>query len=378
MTLETSKSISKNRDKTVLAGYDDPFFDYELDSSLIALTPPRQRGSRLLVANAKTKQLHSRKFNDITGYLLPGDLVILNNSKVFPAKLIGTKTETGAAVDLLLEKRIRADLWKIITRVKSRNPVPVHFHNRESGEILHGEVFQENGSRFLRFEREIGYQDIDAIGLMPIPPYIERLRQEKFHDRLNDISDRDDYQNIYASNTGSIAAPTAGFHFSETLLDEFEKHGIELAYLTLHVGYSTFKPIRDENISNHEMEPESYIVPEETLNKLISAKQQGRRVVSVGTTSTRVIESISGAILSGENRTDNREITGKTSLFIYPGYKFKIIDLLITNFHLPKSTLLLLVTAFGGDKLIKDAYKKAMEEKFLFYSFGDSMLIIPG
>lgn len=346
------------------------FFDFELDQSLISLEPSRTRGgSRLLVADAAKGTIEAHKFDEIIEYLRPGDLLVLNNSKVIPAKLAGTRVDNGTEAEFLLQKKTAAGKWQVLTKIKAKRPVKIKF-DKENGSPIFAESLFENDSRFLKFDHDLSSGELESIGSMPVPPYIEKLRTENRQFRE---SDKIHYQTVYAKNPGSIAAPTAGLHFSNTLLDEIRNKGIEIAYITLHVGYGTFQPIRTDDYRNHTMEPEEFTIPAETLEKLINAKRQNRRIIATGTTSARVAEAMSERILS-PGRPES--ITDSTNLYIYPGYNFRIVDMLITNFHLPKSTLLLLAAAFGGDAFIRDAYKKAMEENFLFYSYGDSMLII--
>ena len=334
-------------------------FDYDLPEELIAQTPIQKRDmSRLMVLNRDKKTIEHKVFHDILDYLNPGDCLVINNTKVLPARLYGTKT-TGAKVEVLLLKQLQGDIWECIVRPgnKLKPGTAVTFKNG----LLKAEILDimEGGTRKVKFMYEGIFNEIlDQIGLMPLPPYIHEELKEK-----------DRYQTIYAKYDGSAAAPTAGLHFTEELLKRIEAKGVNIARVTLHVGIGTFRPVKEENIEDHEMHSEHFYIKQEDVNKINKAKDEGKRVISVGTTSCRVLESIAdenGHVAVCED---------DTSIYIYPGYKFKCIDALITNFHLPKSTLLMLVSALAGREYILDAYKEAVKEKYRFFSFGDAMFI---
>ena len=335
-------------------------FDYELPEELIAQHPSDKRDeARLLVLN-KTKQTIEHKiFKDVIDYLEPGDCLVINNTKVLPARLYGTKVDTGIQVEFLLLKRIEEDIWEVMVRPGRRlkQGAEVVFGDG----ILKGIVLEtmENGNRKVKFEYNGIFNEIlDKIGLMPLPPYI-----------TESLKDKDRYQTVYAKYDGSAAAPTAGLHFTEELLDKIKAKGVEIANVTLHVGIGTFRPVKVENIEEHEMHSEHYYIKQEDVDKINKAKKTGKRVIACGTTSCRVIETIAdenGLVIETE---------GDTSIFIYPGYKFKCLDALITNFHLPKSTLVMLVSALAGREYIMKAYKTAVDEKYKFFSFGDAMII---
>ena len=334
-------------------------FDYDLPEELIAQTPIQKRDmSRLMVLNRDKKTIEHKVFHDILDYLNPGDCLVINNTKVLPARLYGTKT-TGAKVEVLLLKQLQDDIWECIVRPgnKLKPGTAVTFKDG----LLKAEILDimEGGTRKVKFMYEGIFNEIlDQIGLMPLPPYIHEELKEK-----------DRYQTIYAKYDGSAAAPTAGLHFTEELLKRIEAKGVNIARVTLHVGIGTFRPVKEENIEDHEMHSEHFYIKQEDVNKINKAKDEGKRVISVGTTSCRVLESIAdenGHVAVCED---------DTSIYIYPGYKFKCIDALITNFHLPKSTLLMLVSALAGREYILDAYKEAVKEKYRFFSFGDAMFI---
>ncbi len=334
-------------------------FDYDLPEELIAQTPIQKRDmSRLMVLNRDKKTIEHKVFYDILDYLNPGDCLVINNTKVLPARLYGTKT-TGAKVEVLLLKQLQGDIWECIVRPgnKLKPGTAVTFKDG----LLKAEILDimEGGTRKVKFMYEGIFNEIlDQIGLMPLPPYIHEELKEK-----------DRYQTIYAKYDGSAAAPTAGLHFTEELLKRIEAKGVNIARVTLHVGIGTFRPVKEENIEDHEMHSEHFYIKQEDVDKINKAKDEGKRVISVGTTSCRVLESIAdenGHVAVCED---------DTSIYIYPGYKFKCIDALITNFHLPKSTLLMLVSALAGREYILDAYKEAVKEKYRFFSFGDAMFI---
>ena len=334
-------------------------FDYFLPEELIAQTPLANRpSSRLLVLDKKTGAVEHRTFRDILEYLNPGDCLVLNDTKVLPARLLGTNP-TGATIEFLLLSQREGDVWEIIVRPgKKCTPGKVisFGEGKLTGEIL--EVL-ENGNRLVKFTYDGIFNEVlDSLGEMPLPPYI--------HEKL---SDRDRYQTVYARHDGSAAAPTAGLHFNEEFLEEIKSKGVKLAFVTLHVGLGTFRPVKAEKITDHEMHKERYIVSTETAEIINNTKKSGGKVVCVGTTSTRVLESI-----ADENGFISA-CSGETGIFIYPGYKFRCLDSLITNFHLPKSTLIMLVSALAGRENVLAAYNQAVEEKYRFFSFGDAMLI---
>ncbi len=334
-------------------------FDYFLPDELIAQTPLKSRpSSRLLVLDKETGKVDHRTFRDVLDYLDTGDCLVLNDTKVLPARLLGTNA-TGAAIEFLLLSQREGDIWEIIVR-PGRKCTPGKVITFGDG-ALRGEILEvlDNGNRIVKFSYEGIFNEVlDALGEMPLPPYI--------HEKL---TDRDRYQTVYAKNEGSAAAPTAGLHFDEEFLEKIKEKGIKLAFVTLHVGLGTFRPVKVEKITDHEMHKESYVVSKETAEIINETKKSGKKVVCVGTTSTRVIESIAD---------DNGFISpcaGETGIFIYPGYKFRCLDALITNFHLPKSTLIMLVSALAGRENVLNAYNEAVEEKYRFFSFGDAMLI---
>ena len=334
-------------------------FNYELPEELIAQVPIQKRDmSRLMVLNRKDKSIEHKVLKDIVDYLHKGDCLVINNTKVIPARLYGKK-ETGANVEFLLLKRLDGDIWEVMVRPgrKLLKGAKVTF-----GEgILEAEILEvlENGNRKVLFKYEGIFNEIlDKIGLMPLPPYIKESLKEK-----------DRYQTVYAKYLGSAAAPTAGLHFTEELLKQLKEKGVEVANVTLHVGIGTFRPVKVENLEEHSMHSEHYYIKQEDVQKINNTKKNGGRIIAVGTTSCRVLESV-----ADENGMV-KEIEGDTSIFIYPGYKFKCIDALITNFHLPESTLIMLVSALADRDYIMRAYNEAVKEKYRFFSFGDAMFI---
>ena len=335
-------------------------FDYYLPEELIAQVPIEKRDeSRLLVVDKTQKTIEHKVFKNIIDYLEPGDCLVRNNTKVIPARLYGKK-ETGANVEFVLLNQIEGDIWESIVRPgnKLRPGTKVLF-----GEgLLEAEILDimEGGTRKVKFTYQGIFNEIlDKIGLMPLPPYI--------HESLKD---KDRYQTVYAKFKGSAAAPTAGLHFTPELLKQIEEKGIKIANVTLHVGIGTFRPVKEENIEDHKMHTEHFYIKEEDCQKINEAKQNGKRVIAVGTTSCRVLETI-----ADEKTGMVKPQEGDTGIYIYPGYKFKCIDALITNFHLPKSTLLMLVSAFADREFILKAYEEAVKKRYRFFSFGDAMLI---
>ena len=313
-------------------------FNYELPEELIAQTPIKKRDeSRLMVLDRSKRTIEHRIFKDIIDYLKPGDVLVRNNTKVIPARIYGKK-ETGANVEFLLLNNIEGDIWESIVR---------------PGNKLHV------GTKVI-FGDGIFNEILDKIGLMPLPPYIHE-----------ELKERDRYQTVYAKYNGSAAAPTAGLHFTDELLEKLEQKGVIIANVTLHVGIGTFRPVKEDTVEAHKMHSEHFYIKQEDVDKINKAKEEGRRVIAVGTTSCRVLESV-----ADEKTGKVRKIEDDTEIFIYPGYKFKCIDGLITNFHLPQSTLLMLVSALADKEFILQAYNEAVKEKYRFFSFGDAMLII--
>ncbi len=333
-------------------------FDFYLPDELIAQTPLKNRAaSKLLVLDKKSGEIEHKEFSSICDYLVKGDVLVLNDTKVIPARLIGEKEDTKAHVELLLLKEIESDTWQCL--VKPQRRVKVGSIVVFGGGILKAECIKkedEGISYFKLIYKGILYEILDKLGEMPLPPYI--------HEKL---MDKDRYQTVYAKNLGSAAAPTAGLHFTKDLMKQIKDMGVEIAYVTLHVGLGTFRPVSVEDASTHVMHEEYYEISKETADILNIAKSEGRRIISVGTTSTRTLES---AYLDGF-----KECSGNTRIFIYPGYNFKVVDALITNFHLPKSTLIMLVSALASKEIIINAYNEAVKENYRFFSFGDSMFI---
>ena len=336
-------------------------FNYELPEELIAQIPIKKRDeSRLMILNRKEQTIEHKKFKDILEYLKPGDVLVRNNTKVIPARLYGKK-ETGANVEFLLLNNIGNDIWEAIVRPGNKLHVGTKVIFGDG--ILEANILEimPGGTRKVEFKYQGIFNEIlDKIGLMPLPPYIHETLKEK-----------DRYQTVYAKYEGSAAAPTAGLHFTPELLQKIEEKGIEIANVTLHVGIGTFRPVKEEKIEEHKMHSEHFYIKQEDVDKINKAKQEGRRIIAVGTTSCRVLESI-----ADEKTGMVKPIEDDTEIFIYPGYKFKCIDGLITNFHLPESTLLMLVSALAGKEYIMKAYKEAVKEKYRFFSFGDAMFII--
>ena len=334
-------------------------FDYDLPKELIAQTPIEKRDeSRLMVLDRSKETIEHRKFKDIVEYLKPGDVLVRNNTKVIPARLYGRK-ETGAHVEFLLLNNIEGDIWECIVRPGNKLHVGAKVIFGDG--VLKAEVLEtmEGGTRKVKFSYNGIFNEIlDKIGLMPLPPYIHEA-----------LKDNDRYQTVYAKYEGSAAAPTAGLHFTEELLQKLQEKGIEIANVTLHVGIGTFRPVKEENVEEHKMHTEHFYIKKEDVEKINSAKKEGRRVIAVGTTSCRVLETIA------DENGFVKETEEDTGIFIYPGYKFKCLDGLITNFHLPQSTLLMLVSALAGKDYVMRAYKEAVKEKYRFFSFGDAMFI---
>ncbi len=335
-------------------------FDFDLPEELIAQTPLERRdASKLLVLDKTTGEVSHRHFTDVIDYMEKGDTLVLNDTKVMPARLYGVKEETGAVIEVLLLKDEGNNVWECLTKPAKRI--------KEGTIISFGdgklkakctEVLDEGIRKFKLEYKGILYEILDELGEMPLPPYI--------HEKLKD---KDRYQTVYAKNVGSAAAPTAGLHFTKDLLEKIKNKGVNIAYITLHVGLGTFRPVNVEDVTKHKMHSEYYVMNAEVADLLNKTKKEGHKIISVGTTSTRTLETI--ASLYGEFK----ECSGWTDIFIYPGYEFKGIDYLITNFHLPKSTLVMLVSALAGKDNIMKAYNEAIEKRYRFFSFGDSMLI---
>lgn len=335
-------------------------FYYNLPEELIAQTPIEPRNaSRLMILNKKSGAVEHKIFKDLTGYLNEGDCLILNNTRVIPARIFGVKKETGAVVEFLLLKQIEKLVWECLCKPGRKAKEGTEFSFGEGQ--LDGEVIEvkEDGNRLIRFKCEDNiYSVLDEIGQMPLPPYIKAK-----------LKDKERYQTVYSENLGSAAAPTAGLHFTPEMLDEIKAKGVNIGYVTLHVGLGTFRPVKVDDVTKHIMHKEHYIMPEETANLINETHKNGRRVICVGTTSCRTVESVAsknGCICKDED---------DTGIFIYPGYKFKCMDALITNFHLPESTLIMLVSALAGYDNIMNAYNIAVKEKYRFFSFGDAMFI---
>ena len=335
-------------------------FDYELPEELIAQTPIEKRDeSRLMVLNRKNNTIEHKTFKDIIDYLEPGDCLVRNNTKVIPARIYGKK-ETGANIEFLLLNNIEGDIWETIVRPGNKLHIGTKVIFGDG--LLTAEILDTmpGGTRKVLFTYKGIFNEIlDKIGLMPLPPYIHEELKEK-----------DRYQTVYAKYEGSAAAPTAGLHFTNELLEKIEQKGIDIANVTLHVGIGTFRPVKEDTVEAHEMHSEHFYIKQEDCDKINKAKKNGKRVIAVGTTSCRVLETIANP----ENGTVE-PIEGDTQIFIYPGYTFKCIDGLITNFHLPQSTLLMLVSALAGKEYIMKAYNEAVQEKYKFFSFGDAMFI---
>lgn len=335
-------------------------FYFDLPQELIAQDPLEDRSSsRLLVMKKESGEVSHHVFREIVHYLNPGDCLVLNNTKVIPARLLGEREGTGAHVEVLLLKRREADVWETLVKPGKKCKPGTRLSFGDG--LLHAEVLEtvEEGNRLIRFEYDGIWEEVlDRLGEMPLPPYI-----------THKLQDKNRYQTVYAKYEGSAAAPTAGLHFTKELLAEIEQKGVKIAYVTLHVGLGTFRPVKEENVLEHHMHSEFYQVSPEAADIINSTKQKGGRVICVGTTSCRTIESAAddkGMVKAG---------SGDTEIFIYPGYKFKVLDGLITNFHLPESTLVMLVSALAGREKVLAAYEEAIKERYRFFSFGDAMFI---
>lgn len=348
----------KKEDQMIGLRTSDYYFD--LPQELIAQDPLEDRSSsRLLMLDRKSGKVNHNVFKNITEYLNPGDCLVLNNTKVIPARLLGVKEDTGAAVEVLLLKRKENDVWETLVKPgkKLRPGAKMVFGDG----LLKAEVQEvvEEGNRLVKFYYDGIWEEVlDQLGEMPLPPYI-----------THKLQDKNRYQTVYAKYEGSAAAPTAGLHFTKELLDELEEKGVKLAYVTLHVGLGTFRPVKVDNVLNHHMHTEYYQVSQKAADIINETKQNGGRVICVGTTSCRTVES------AADEKGRLEECCGNTDIFIYPGYRFKVLDGLITNFHLPESTLVMLVSAFAGRKNVLSAYEEAIKEGYRFFSFGDAMFI---
>ena len=336
-------------------------FFYELPQELIAQEPLEKRSnSKLLVLDKKDGAIEHRSFTELSDYLKKGDCLVLNDTRVIPARLLGKREETGGKIEFVLLRQIEGDVWEVLLKPgkRAKRGSRFTFGNDE----LRSEIIEvvEGGNRLVRFEYEGIFQEVlDRVGIVPLPPYITKK-----------LEDSERYQTVYSKYRGSAAAPTAGLHFTKEMLEDLKHKGVELAYITLHVGLGTFRPVKVENVEEHVMHSEYYILNDEAAQTISKAKEGGGRIIAVGTTSCRVLETVS-------NREGKIEPShGWTDIFIYPGYQFKIVDAMITNFHLPESTLIMLVSAFAGKENIMRAYHTAVEQRYRFFSFGDAMLII--
>ncbi|MTT32431.1 tRNA preQ1(34) S-adenosylmethionine ribosyltransferase-isomerase QueA [Terrilactibacillus sp. BCM23-1] len=339
-------------------------FDYELPEELIAQTPLKDRAaSRLMVLNPNQQSIQHHYFSDILDYLNPGDCLVLNDTRVLPARLIGQKKETGAHIEVLLLKQVEGDTWECLVKPAKRVhlDVAVSFGDGKLEAVCTKEL--DEGRRLMTFSYEgVFYEILDELGKMPLPPYIRET-----------LEDSERYQTVYAKHRGSAAAPTAGLHFTEELLEKIKEKGVNIAYITLHVGLGTFRPVKVDHIEEHKMHAEFYQMSEETAKLLKQTRASGHRIIAVGTTVIRTLETIT-AKFDGTFQADS----GWTDIFIYPGYTYLAIDGMITNFHLPKSTLVMLVSAFAGRDFILHAYQVAVKERYRFFSFGDAMFITEG
>ncbi|MCH5191831.1 MAG: tRNA preQ1(34) S-adenosylmethionine ribosyltransferase-isomerase QueA [Oscillospiraceae bacterium] len=336
-------------------------FYYDLPKELIAQTPLQARDhSKMMVIDRKSGEISHKHFYNIVDYLNPGDCLVLNNTRVLPARIYGTKKDTGAVVEFLLLNNLGNDCWETITGPGKRAKQGAEFSFNDSLLTCRIEEVLENGNRIAKFSYDGTniYEVLDKIGEMPLPHYI-----------TEELKDKERYQTVYSKELGSAAAPTAGLHFTEDLLERLSRKGVKICYVTLHVGIGTFRPVKAENIEDHEMHSEHYQIPKETAEIINETKKNGGRVVAVGTTCCRTLESVM------TSQGEMKEFDDWTNIFIYPGYKFKCIDALITNFHLPESTLIMLVSAFYNREKVLEAYKTAVENKYRFFSFGDAMFI---
>ncbi len=347
---------------------DVSLFDFELPEELIAQVPLMNRTeSRLLTLDKRSGEVQHRQFSDLSGLLRPGDVLVMNDTKVLPARLFGRKPDTGASVEVLLLKQTEGDRWEALVKPgkRCRTGTVIAFGEEEStGEpLLTGTIEAEGemGERTIRFAYQgIFTELLDRLGHMPLPPYIKET-----------LSDKDRYQTVYAREAGSAAAPTAGLHFTKNYLQQLSERGVLLRYVTLHVGLGTFRPVSADRVEEHRMHAEYYQVPEDTATAIAAAKAEGRRVIAIGTTSARTLETAAARSDSGIPEADR----GWTDIFIYPGYQFRCVDAMLTNFHLPKSTLIMMISALAGREQVLHAYREAVERKYRFFSFGDAMFI---
>ena len=335
-------------------------FYFDLPEELIAQVPILDRSSsKLMVLDKETGEISHKVFKDIVDYLNPGDCLVLNDTRVIPARLIGEKENTGGKIEFLLLKRNEDDTWETLVKPGKRAKIGTRFSFGQGKLIAEVVGMGDDGARIVKFEYEGIFEEVlDELGNMPLPPYItERLEE------------RERYQTVYSKHNGSAAAPTAGLHFTDELLQKIKDKGVDIAFVTLHVGLGTFRPVKVDDVLEHDMHSEYYMVTQEAADKINKAKESGKRVITVGTTSTRTIESVADE--NGKMKADS----GLTKIFIYPGYEFKVVDNLITNFHLPESTLIMLVSALAGKENVLNAYECAVENKYRFFSFGDAMFI---
>jgi len=343
-------------------------FDYYLPQELIAQEPEEKRDfSRLMVIHRETGEIEHKRFYDIIDYLGENDCLVMNNSKVIPARLFGIKKPTGAKLEFLLHKRTEGDVWEVIAKPAKRLDIGDVVDFSAGDTKLEAEITGkgEDGIMYAKFSYEgIFLERLDEIGKMPLPPYIQRESNEQ---------DKDRYQTVYSSKEGSVAAPTAGLHFTEELLEKVKNKGVKIAFVTLHVGIGTFRPVKCDNVEDHTMHFEEYVIPAESAEIVNQTKVNGGKVIAVGTTSVRTLESAVEIDANGEYRIKAED--GSTGMYIYPGFEFKIVDSLITNFHLPKSTLMLLISAFYNREDVLKAYEVAVAEKYRFFSYGDAMIL---
>ncbi len=358
---EQIKTITNERIKSTLTTRD---FYYELPEELIAQYPSEERDKcRLMTLDKNSGEISHRIFSDIIDYLRPEDMLVVNSSKVIPARLIGTSDKTGSDIELLLLRILENGNWETLVRPGKRAKIGASF---SFGGVLRATVIDivEGGNRVVKFDYDTEkyktvYEVLDVIGNMPLPPYITKKLEKK-----------DDYQTVYAKKEGSVAAPTAGLHFTEELIEKIKEKGVGFGEVTLHVGLGTFRPVKVDNVEEHLMHSEYFYISEDVANEINRRRENGGRIIGVGTTSCRVLESVSDE--SGKVHP----MTAETAIFIYPGYKFKAIDALITNFHLPESTLIMLISALAGKENVMRAYEEAVRERYRFFSFGDAMLIV--
>jgi len=336
-------------------------FDFDLPEELIAQTPLKDRtSSRMLVMHREKEEIEHKHFYDLTSYLKPGDCLVLNNTRVLPARLFGMKEDTGAKVEVLLLHQQEEDEWEVLVKPAKKVKEGTRISFGDGKLIAECTALKEHGGRVMKFTYEgIFLEVLESLGEMPLPPYIKEQ-----------LPDRERYQTVYSKEEGSAAAPTAGLHFTNELLKEVEEMGVHIAYVTLHVGLGTFRPVSVDTVEEHDMHAEFYHMSQETADRLKKVKEDGGRIIPVGTTSTRTLETIA------RDHDEFVEASGWTDIFIYPPYEFKAIDGLITNFHLPKSTLIMMVSAFAGKDFVMNAYKEAVQEEYRFFSFGDAMLIL--